>query len=648
MKSRLYILLILVCTGCRGQNRLILNMHKMSENPKHFHISTKNQEQLIPFHNKNGQWGYLNAKTDAVVIQPQYSRADLFKNGIAKVYQPNPTPKTYADQSLTGFIDTQGNEIFAPQFTGVYEVEIKGNRNAQKELADLRFVYKNDGTTGVISLKTGEWLFTLNKDGRVFFYDRTHFTVDDRIFYHDGVQTVLPSPVKIDWIYFSPDFIRVKNKAGASGLYSWEGKKILPAKYLDLSIDSVTQRIVASRLRGGTTLGNLKRLINQGNENAKNIKVDLLDFNGQLIKTFNSQYQGELTEDQMGFFETDGKTTYFSLKTGAVVTQREKAIKILPNGSELFQENGKTGLRTADGQIRIPAEYRRIHYIDSTHLLVQTQDLHYQVYDIQGNNQFGTTYSEMVYLPDLKRFMVTKGNNAGQIDMNGKVVIPLKYSGFSSLFLTKKPPYAVNKEGKRGVIDRNGKTIVPFEYNRIEDTRRRDSTEVPFFILTKNKKVGLMDQHENWLLPMEYGYIYGGKKQGDGYWFKLEAYPRNKNKYGLFNTQTKVLIPPTYDNISVYDHFIIAANRKDNTYFHRLLDLSGRPLTDSVYTEMELTHGYLLCRKKGKYGVLSTTGKELLPFDYKYIWAKTNHLIYVQTENDEYYMDISGKSYKAP
>src|SRR5699024_2733460 len=108
----------------------------------------------------------------------------------------------------------------------------------------------------------------------------------------------------------------------------------------------------------------------------------------------------------------------------------------------------------------------------------------------------------------------------------------------------KKPPYAVNKEGKRGVIDRNGKTIVPFEYNHIEDTRRRDSTEVPFFILTKNKKVGLMDQHENWLLTMEYGYIYGGKKQGDGYWFKLEAYP--KNKYGLFNTQTKVLIPPTY------------------------------------------------------------------------------------------------------
>src|SRR5699024_6680702 len=129
-------------------------------------------------------------------------------------------------------------------------------------------------------------LFALNHYARISFYDRTHFVVGDRVFYYDGKETFLPKGLKIEWVDFSPNFIKVKNQKGASGLYSWERKEVLSAKYLDFYIDSTVKRIVASRLAGGMTLGNLKRLASGDNPNSLNIRIDLLDFQGHKIKTF--------------------------------------------------------------------------------------------------------------------------------------------------------------------------------------------------------------------------------------------------------------------------------------------------------------------------------------------------------------------------
>ncbi len=648
MKKLLSIILLLSFSGCQAQQKPPVHIQKVPAVSKHFHISTRNENNLIPFHNAEGNWGYLNAQTDSVVISPKYEWVNLFHNGIAKVYQPNSLSKNYEDRQLIGFIDTRGGTIFKPQFTGVYEVEIRGNQVQEESLSDLREVRKNDGTYGVISLQTGQWLFTMNQYARISFYDRTHLIVGNRIFYHDGKETVLPKGLKIDWVDFSPNFLIVKNKMGSSGLYTWAGKEILPTKYLDFYIDSTAKRIVASRLAGGMTLGNLKRLASNDNPNSLNIRVDLLDLQGHKIKTFKSHYQSDPVDSQTGSYQANGKTYYFSLQDGALVKKTVKNPQGLPTGYTLFGEDENVGLRSPDGKVIIPAKYRRITYNAAAHLLIATtKGLYHDAYNLKGENAFGKTYFQMMYLPKLKRFMVSDDSGAGQIDLNGKVMIPLEYDGFSSLSLAENPPYAVSKDGKSGIINGNGETIVPFIYDDIQDTRILDSTKVPYFIMTKNEKVGLMNSEGQWLLPMKYGYISKSKDAPDDHWFYMEAYPRNQNKYGLFNVKTKIAIPPIYDGAAAYKDFIIVYNRDKNTYWHQLLDLSGQPLTDTGYTEMEPTYGYLLCQEDGKYGILNKKGKTLIPFKYKYIWAQTSQLIIVEDENGaKYYMDISGRAYK--
>lgn len=549
---------------------------------------------------------------------------------------------------LVGFINTKGQEIFPPQFTGVYDVEIIGNRVTADDLFYLKSVSKNDGTSGVIDVATGKWVIRFPQYKRVFFYDRHHFTVAAQDFYAGDKKLSLPHQLKIKWIDFSPDFIEVENKMGAVGLYTWTGKEVISPDYLDFEIDSAARRIVGSKLKGGTSLSNLRRLAQAGKENGKEIVVDLYDFSGHKIAHFKSQYQAMLEGDSTGSFQVGEKTTYFSLTDGKILTGREKVIDTLPGGYELFQKNEQTGLRTTAGEIIIPPGYRRIHFIDSIHIVAQTPDVHYIVYNLQGKKMFDDVYSQLEYLPKLKRFMVSKDDKAGQIDMQGKVVIPLEYSGFSSLSLTQSPPYAVYKDGKNGIIDANGKTIVPFIYDNITDTRILDSTRRPYFIVEKEEHYGMMNAKGEWIIPPDYGYVSISKAHFYDQWIRLEAWPRSKNLEGAYNLKTKTFITPKYTTISIFKDFIIVANRNDNDYFHQLLNLRGEPLTDEDYTKMEFENGYLLCVKNRKYGVLNTKGKVLIPFAYQKLFPESSTLFMAEQNGDCFYMDIDGNEYRNP
>lgn len=638
-------LLSMLLYSCTSQAQSTLTTIENNKVKNKVYISTENEENLIPFHNAAGQWGYLDAKTDTVVIPPKYDRVALFQRGVAEVFMRNPHPKNYYQQELIGFINTKGEEIFPPQFTGVYEVEIHGNRVTADDLFYLKSVSTKDGASGVINLETGQWLIKMKKDKRIAFYDCHHFVVGRQVFYFGDNKLSLPNRLKIDWINFSPNFIEVKNKMEATGLYTWEGEKIIPANYLDIAIDSASKRIVASKLKGGTTIGTLRRIIKSGNEEGENIVVDLYDFNGDKIASYSAQYQAMLEDGGVGSFQIGTQTTYFSLIDGKILSDREKVMDTIAGGYELFRKNEQVGLRTTGGKIIIPSKYRWIHFIDSTHIVAETNDLHHIVYNLQGKKMFDDVCFQLQYLPKLKRFMVSKDGKAGQIDMSGNVIIPLAYSGFSSLSLMEQPPYAVYKDGKHGIIDGKGKTIVPFIYSYLSDSRILAKTDVPYFVVAKDEHYGLLNKNGHWILPMEYGFV---SIDEDDHWVHLEAFPRNKNVYGRYNLKTGALIPPKYNIIRTYPDCIIVANRKDNNYYYQLLSVKGAPLTDNHYTKMEFKNGYLLCVRNKKYGLLDTNGKVLIPFDYQRMLPRGKTLLLVEQNGGYFYMNVNGKKYKMP
>ena len=607
----------------------------------------QNGHNLIPFHNKYDKWGYLDATSDSVIVAPKYDDASLFEKGIAKIGIKNPNWTTYDNLYLNGFINTKGEEIFSAQFTGVYHVEVVGNRIGPDELFYLRSVTKADGSTGVIDLQTGKWVIELPNYERIFFYDRRHYLINDKIFYADEKKLTVPKGLTVETVYFASHFFKVKSAIGAVGLYSWDGMQIIDPDYLDFEIDTICHRIVASKIKGGTSIGALRQIIQKGGEDQNNISVDLFDFKGNRLASYNSQYQAMLADDSTACFQIGQKNTYFSLINGRILHNRQSVVQSLPGGYEVFQKNDNEGLRKANGEVIIPANYRNLNFIDSMHIIAETADLHHYIYNIKGDRLFEDPYFECTYLPSLKRFMVSRDGKAGQIDRQGRVIIQLDYSGFSSLSLVQEPPYAVYKDGHNGVIDGYGNPIVPFIYDDIQDTRILDSTSEPYFIVKKGQQYGLMDAHGKWLIRLKYGFVSIMNGEGKN-WVQLEAYPRTENRYGLFNLKSKILIEPVYSSVFRYEGCVIAAKLVGNDYTYQLLSQKGIALTDSDFSSMKFQYGHVYCKKGGNYGVLNTKGEVLIPFAYQRIIAVNKDLLLVQQDGDTFYMNINGEKYVDP
>jgi len=643
--SNCLILLIFACAG-HGYAQQVVGVKAESMKDK-MNEYIQNGQNLIPFHNKYGKWGYLDATSDSVIVAPKYDDASLFEKGIAKIGIKNPNWTTDDNLYLNGFINTKGEEVFSAQFTGVYHVEVVGNRVCPDELFYLRAVTKADGSTGVIDLQTGRWVIELPNYERIFFYDRRHYLINDKIFYADGKKLTVPKGLTIETVYFASHFFKVKSAKGAVGLYGWDGKQIITPDYLDFEIDTNCHRIVASKIKGGTSIGALRQIIQRGGEDQNNITVDLFDFNGKRIASYNAQYQAMLTDDSTGCFQVGQKNTYFNLINGQVLNNRQSVVKAIAGGYEVFQKNDNEGLRKAKGEVIIPAKYRNLDFIDSMHIIAETDDLHHYIYNIKGDRLFEDPYFECTYLPSLKRFMVSRDGKAGQIDRQGRVVIQLDYSGFSSLSLVQEPPYAVYKDGQSGVIDGDGNPIVPFIYDDIQDTRILDSTSEPYFIVEKDQHYGLMDAHGKWLIRLKYGFVSIMNGEGKN-WVQLEAFPRSENRYGLYNLQTKTLIEPVYASVFPYEGCVIAAKLVGNDYSYQLLSLKGIALTDSNFSSMKFQYGYVYCKKGENYGVLNTKGEVLIPFAYQNIFAVNKGLLLVQQDGDTFYMNINGKKYVDP
>ena len=66
-----------------------------------------NSAELYPMPNENDEWGYVD-RSGEWVIEPQFSNAYDFQDGIARVYE--------ASDGSYGYIDSNGKWIIEPQY----------------------------------------------------------------------------------------------------------------------------------------------------------------------------------------------------------------------------------------------------------------------------------------------------------------------------------------------------------------------------------------------------------------------------------------------------------------------------------------------------------------------------------------------------
>jgi len=595
-----------------------------------------NTQQLIPFTDQHHKWGYLDAKTGIVKIKPKYDFAALFNHGQAIVGLKNPNPKNYTEDRLEGLIDETGKEIFAPQFTGRYEVKTRQG-NILPQLIQYTTM---DGKTGIAKTQGG-WLMEPGKYESFEFYDQDHYLAGN-VFFSKGKRYTPPINCVIETVDMEHQFFYTLRDSIYHGVSSWEGKTLVSPVYLDVKYIAGPKRFIAERLIKEMTSKNIQdelRLLAADKQAGKDVIYNyLLDEQGKELKRFSSQYEVTVDDkENLGICERNGHREYFDLLTGNLVP----AAKVESvNGFHVFRKDLLYGIEDQNGKEVISPKFDKISFINPG-LIIATDHSSYKtgIIDINQQQLVPFIYDDLDGSKNGK-IIACKEGKYGMINTKGEILIDFKYKLY---FYFDENGMAEVYDDKHGVIDTTGKTIIPLIFNTLFNTKTTEKTEQTYYSAEKNGRWGLMDAHGKVLLPFEYGYVSVGSDDLKNGWVNVEDTARIKR--GSINILTGIKIPTDYDIIRHYDKFTITGTRKNNNYQYRLWSAEAKPMTSEVYDKLDYTNGYLLAQIGKKYGVLDTSGRLLIPFKYDYLSAETPFLLMAEKDGRQFYISTSGKEY---
>ena len=213
----------------------------------------------------------------------------------------------------------------------------------------------------------------------------------------------------------------------------------------------------------------------------------------------------------------------------------------------------------------------------------------------------------------------------------------------SSLFQT--AYFAIYKDNKWGVINQNGETIIDPSYQEMivipdktkdiflctYDVNYEDGTYKTKALNSKNQEI-----------YTDYSQIEAieNKDQANNLWYEEGVIRVQKDeKYGLIDLDGKVLLEPTYDQITalpdIENAFLIS---KDNLY--GIANNKGQIILDVNYSEItnlgkDNLSGYIVKTPDSKYGIVDYSKAQVLENKYDQIKKVYGNDLYVVEENGQ-------------
>jgi hypothetical protein len=231
----------------------------------------------------------------------------------------------------------------------------------------------------------------------------------------------------------------------------------------------------------------------------------------------------------------------------------------------------------------------------------------------------------------LNHVAVSNASGAGLLDSTGKEVIPCTYFRVD-----------ISNDGQLFIAYKKGGGAVYFnsEYKPVDFSAYAEVEKISngLVAVRVNGKLGFADYTGRLVLAAQYDYSDLGF-EADG----LARVTVNQ-KQGLINRAGTVIAPLIYDYI-YYNNGLHYATLGSNV---ALFDKNGAVLAP-LYTSISAikgSNGLLSVKKGGLNGVVDTTGKVVVPFDYKYInnTVYANGLIYVEKVGGASgYINVQGK-----
>jgi hypothetical protein len=251
------------------------------------------------------------------------------------------------------------------------------------------------------------------------------------------------------------------------------------------------------------------------------------------------------------------------------------------------RRDNKFGITDSLKSIIIPIIYDFIEF-KNHRLIVRTNKLNGLL--SLDNEQLLPIKFEFILPRKNERFILwTKKSTFGLSDINGKIIIPIKYKSVSS---TENDDFYITENGNElnGIYDYNGKNIIPEEYKFYTVDKYR------IFAIKDNRSqiVDLKNLENNIILDKKFELIETVRHYAMGE--NLFQIIKKENKFGLINSKNETIIPIIYDEIKSsqnWRYFIIKQNNKIG-----LINVNGTVTKKPIYDSMELRKEYIVLKRK--------------------------------------------------
>ena len=306
---------------------------------------------------------------------------------------------------------------------------------------------------------------------------------------------------------------------------------------------------------------------------------------------------------------------------------------------------------------KIQQENRKyeIETITEYKYFVVKEENKYGVIDTQGNKIIDTQY-ENVKIPNPQKAVFicySEGNTKILNDNNEEIftqyenIEPLRLQNISSDLMYEKSILRYSKNGKYGIINFDGKVITKPIYEEIDTLQFKEGE----LLVKKDGKYGVINIKGTTLIKTNYDKIETDKYYDENNAYKDAGYIVSKTKeegyrYGYINLNGKELVEPKYNDLyritekNSKDIYIICAENGKYGLIINNKKVIENEYQSLVYSESNDT---IIALKGKKYGVLSTDGKIIIPFEYKQIDV-TGDYIYATTNDDNIKVfDSNGK-----
>lgn len=298
-------------------------------------------------------------------------------------------------------------------------------------------------------------------------------------------------------------------------------------------------------------------------------------------------------------------------------------------GMATVELNGKQGAVGRNGSLSVPLEFDEVGEFHHG-LAAASKGGLYGYIDEAGKVVIPFTYqTAMIFMNGLA--VVGKEDQSGVIDMKGDVVVPFEYDwveGFAHLPLSR-----VRKAGLMGLIDRFGDVVLPVEHDHVGTLN--DSLAL---VIDKGK-CGYVDASGAWVIPQRYDANALTINMGD--FHHGLARVLSGGKLGLVDTKGNRVFPPQYADIGLMESGVVPVKKKNKWgYASRSFATVAEAKYDQAW---ELHGGYGRVESGGLFGLVDSTGKEVIKPMYKALKDLDQGVLVATDEQGTGLVDPDGK-----